>query len=200
MHLPRPLPLAPSSPRAVCGAACPVARRDATDRDRPPAAPTGTIGSPRITSGRNGVRTRPCVAASRCATSKCGSEASRCAHRIEQLYRPRSSSARLSRLNTALPPPEAAERRAERRAAREASHATRSHTADTLAVAPFRGRECLRVPAQGGEGVLYGRPGGGSATADAPGKAWSLRRCSPERQPRSIGTHETRLDGAPRAV
>ena len=114
MHLPRPLPLAPSSPRAVCGAACPVARRDATDRDRPPAAPTGTIGSPRITSGRNGVRTRPCVAASRCATSKCGSEASRCAHRIEQLYRPRSSSARLSRLNTALPE---AEPRAERNVA-----------------------------------------------------------------------------------
>ena len=26
--------------------------------------------------------------------------------------------------------------------------------------------------------MLYGHPGGGSATADAPGKAWSIRRCS----------------------
>jgi len=148
-------------------------------RAHPPlrSRPGDPIGSPRIKLGRIGVRTRPCVAASRCATSKCGSEASRFARRIEQLYRPRSSSARLSRLNTALPR-QRQPSGAERRAAREDSHATRSHIADTLAVATFRWSPVSSGTCAGRRGVLYGHPGGGSATADAPGKAWSIRRCS----------------------
>ena len=186
----------------LCGSpspvpACPMARRD-TDRGAPrgpPSAPRpaprpGTSasplarairsdrqGSPWVYLGRIGVRTRPCVAASRCATSKCGSKASRFARRIEQLYRPRSSSARLSRLNTALPR-QRQPSGAERRAAREDSHATRSHIADTLAVATFRWSPVSSGTCAGRRGVLYGHPGGGSATADAPGKAWSIRRCS----------------------
>ena len=67
---------------------------------------------------------------------------------------------------------------AERRAAREDSHATRSHIADTLAVATFRWSPVSSGTCAGRRGVLYGHPGGGSATADAPGKAWSIRRCS----------------------
>ena len=165
-------------PRSAARSTVRAPPRPAPGHIRLASRPGDPIGSPRITLGRIGVRTRPCVAASRCATSKCGSKASRFARRIEQLYRPRSSSARLSRLNTALPPPEAAERRAERRAAREASHATRSHIADTLAVATFRWPPVSSGTCAGRRGVLYGHPGGGSATADAHGKAWSIRRCS----------------------
>ena len=71
-----------------------------------------------------------------------------------------------------------------RRAAREASHATRSHPTDPLAAATSRSSRVSSGTCAGRRGVLYGHPGGGSATADAPGKAWSIRRCSPERQPR----------------
>ena len=50
--------------------------------------------------------------------------------------------------------------------------------------------------------MLHGHPGGGPAAVWLPTRPDSLvsMRCSPERQPRGIGTHKMCSDGVPRAV
>jgi len=84
--------------------------------------------------------------------------------------------------------PAASERGGTHSAARKTSKPqwTRSHTADRLQLRRSDGRQCLRSDTCAGRrGVLHGHPGA---------------YCSPERQPRGIGTHKMCSDGVPRAV
>jgi hypothetical protein len=124
-----------------------------------------------------------CAAAALDARHQCTearqADAVRAPHRA-RLHRPRA--APHGPLGKHMPCSQRA--RAERSAARETS--TRSHTANRLQLRRSDGRQCLRSDTCAGRrGVLHGHPGA---------------YCSPERQPRGIGTHKMCSDGVPRAV